>query len=731
MKTKNMWPLSMIRKAVGALTKRTSQNAIWARMIGLIDGLRSNASGQTVNERTALNLLAFYAGVRAIAETMLQAPMFTMQRMTTENGGETTSKARAHPTFELLHNMANPTLEAGAFRQTLMGHVLTYGNGYAEIERDVSGRPIALWVLSPANIVDIKLIDQQLHYLHRDINGRMTDLSGSDVFHLAGLGFDGVRGYSPVTMARNAIGAGMAADEFSGKWFANGATPSAILTHPGHLEKPGRENIKRTWEDAHSGTDNAHKIAVMEEGMTLVPYGMSPEDSQLLATRRFTTEDMARLLRIPPPKIGDLTRATFSNIEQLAIWYITDTIDPWAKRFEMQAANKLFTAVERQRFFPFIQLAALLRGDLPTRYAAYATGRQWGWLSVNDIRGLEELNNIGEAGDVYLSPLNMINSDELLEGEPPPTDAEGASRMVARILKKLVDHERCGADNRLEVVSHGESCDCGCRSDRKALTPIQTRSIASRQKLARANKRLFDDAAARSVTREVKAVSGALGKLDAPDGRGAFVDWMDKWYPGHDDYVRNRFSPVIATFAEQIGIDIADERAVDEPDELSPKMERFASDYTAGLAGRYVNSSRGQLIGLLDEADAIPDPVPDADGNVAVKVTAGVLIGARLAEWQSKRADKLSTRENAQSLQALTRQSYTNVGVTRFRWVTFGSETCPICEELDGQIVGVEGSFARAGDDLEGDADQSTITRTSNMFHPPAHDGCVCQVVAD
>jgi len=604
-----------IKSYITGLFKRSldKSRAAWLGLLG-----PTTSSGQTVNEITALNLLPVFASVRAISETLLQTPMFVMETVTDSSGRESTVKARTHPVFALLHDMANPILSAGNFRQTIMGHVLTYGNGFAEIERNNAGDPIALWILDPTHIEDIKLVRKDgvtaLQYLHVDKNQNKTILQGSDVFHIAGLGFDGIRGYSPITKARQAIGTGMAAEEYAGTFFGNGAQPAAVIKHPGHLEPEGRANLKRTWSEAHQGTSNAHKVALLEEGLEIQQYGFSAEDSQLLATRQFTPQQIASLYRLPPPKIGDLSRATFSNIEQLAIWFVTDTIDPWAKRFEMEVNAKLLSPIDRRRFFGFVQLAALLRGDLATRYAAYQTGRMGGWLSVNDIRGFEELDNIGDQGDVYLVPLNMVPADEFTNAIGDDTDPV---RAVARGLRFLSSRLANTQDVKQLTVSDadGENHDhCGCTavSTRKIehlatdprLNDVQRRSIAGRNRIARSNKRLFTAAATNSVKREVNAVGRALSKLDAPDGRGAFVDWLDEWYPKHNEHVQRQFAPVIDTMADQLLADVADERGQTTPDDLPPELERFNADYTAGLAKRYVNSSRGQIINLLDEAEA-------------------------------------------------------------------------------------------------------------------------------
>jgi hypothetical protein len=220
------------------------------------------------------------------------------------------------------------------------------------------------------------------------------------------LGYDGLRGYGPIDIARDTVGLALAAEEHGARVFSQGAIPGGVLEHPGTLSQDAQTRLKTAWATQHQGLSGAHRVAVLEEGMKWQSIGIDNDHAQFIESRKFSVTEIARLFRVPPYMIADLERATFSNIEHQGIAFTTQTLGIWVTRWEEMLSLKLLTAAERVRYFAEFSLNAFLRGDLPTRYAAYATGRQWGWLSINDIRGWENLNPV-DNGDVYERPLNM------------------------------------------------------------------------------------------------------------------------------------------------------------------------------------------------------------------------------------------------------------------------------------------------------------------------------------
>ena len=228
------------------------------------------------------------------------------------------------------------------------------------------------------------------------------------MLHIPGLGFDGLVGYSPIAMAKNAIGMAIACEEYGAKFFANGAAPGGVLEHPGTIKDPQR--VRESWQSTFGGSGNANKIAVLEEGMKYTPIGISPEQAQFLETRKFQINEIARIFRVPPHMVGDLEKSSFSNIEQQSLEFVKYTLDPWVIRWEQSIQRSLLSKDEKRVYFVKFNLEGLLRGDYQSRMNGYAIGRQNGWMSANDIRELENLDRIPaeDGGDLYLINGNML-----------------------------------------------------------------------------------------------------------------------------------------------------------------------------------------------------------------------------------------------------------------------------------------------------------------------------------
>jgi HK97 family phage portal protein len=292
------------------------------------------------------------------------------------------------------------------FRETLMSHLLLWGNAYAQIIRDGRGRVLGLYPLLPSKML-VNRTDQGILYYQYEKDGRIYFLPDTDVLHIPGLGFDGLVGYSPIAMAKNAIGMAIATEEYGAKFFANGASPGGVLEHPGVVKDPGK--IRESWNAVYQGSGNAHRVAVLEEGMKFQPIGIPPEQAQFLETRKYQLNEIARIFRIPPHMIGDLEKSSFSNIEQQSLEFVMYTLDPWVIRWEQAISRALFSDSEKRQYFVKFNVDGLLRGDYQSRMNGYAVGRQNGWLSANDIRELENLNRIPPelGGDMYLINGNM------------------------------------------------------------------------------------------------------------------------------------------------------------------------------------------------------------------------------------------------------------------------------------------------------------------------------------
>ncbi len=364
----------------------------------------SSASGKAVNERTAMQTTAVYACVRIIAETIASLPLHLLEY---KDGGK--SKATTHPLYRLLHDEPNAEMTSFIFREVMVSYLLLWGNAYAQILRDGRGQVKALYPLMPDRMRVDRDKNGQLFYEYRKDSGTVT-LFPHDVLHVPGLGFDGILGYSPIAMAKNAVGMALAVEEFGSKFFANGAMPGIVLKHPNVVKDIKR--LRESWNTLYEGSANAHKTAVLEEGMTAETIGIPPDQAQFLETRRFQVEEICRIFRVPPHLVASLDRATLNNIESQNISFVVHTIRPWLVRLEAAFNRALLLEGEKGKFFTSFNVDGLLRGNYESRMKGYATGIQNGFLSPNDVRELENMNPIPQ-GDVYAMNGNMVRLEDV------------------------------------------------------------------------------------------------------------------------------------------------------------------------------------------------------------------------------------------------------------------------------------------------------------------------------
>lgn len=370
-----------------------------------------SSAGKNVNERSAMQMTAVYSCVRILAEAVAGLPLHLYRYK--EDGGK--ERAIDNNLYHLLHDEPNKEMSSFIFRETLMTHLLLWGNAYAQIIRNGKGEVVALYPLMPNKIQVDRDENGELYYIYtrssdeaKTMEGMTVYLTPRDVLHIPGLGFDGLVGYSPIAMAKNAIGLAIATEEYGAKFFANGAAPSGVLEHPGTIKDPSR--LRENWNSTFGGSANSGKVAVLEEGMKYTPISISPEQAQFLETRKFQIDEIARIFRVPPHMVGDLEKSSFSNIEQQSLEFVKYTLDPWVIRWEQSLSRALLNEDEKRKYFFKFNLEGLLRGDYESRMSGYAVARQNGWMSANDIRELENMDKIPaeDGGDLYLINGNML-----------------------------------------------------------------------------------------------------------------------------------------------------------------------------------------------------------------------------------------------------------------------------------------------------------------------------------
>jgi len=371
----------------------------------------NSTSGKRVNERSAMQMTAVYSCVRILSEAVAGLPLHLYQ-YTDKSSKE---KAVDNPLYFLLHDEPNTEMTSFVFRETLMTHLLLWGNAYSQIIRNGKGEVMGLYPLMPDRMTVNRDEKGRLYYEYmvssddaKTLKDGTVRLSPYDVLHIPGLGFDGLVGYSPIAMAKNAIGLAIAAEEYGSKFYANGATPSGILEYPGTVKES--DKVRESWNAGFGGSSNAHKIAVLEEGMKYTPISISPNEAQFLETRKFQINEIARIFRVPPHMVGDLEKSSFSNIEQQSLEFVKYTLEPWLVRWEQAMQRSLIPQDDKSKYFIKFNVDGLLRGDYQSRMQGYATARQNGWMSANDIRELENLDRIPaeDGGDLYLINGNMM-----------------------------------------------------------------------------------------------------------------------------------------------------------------------------------------------------------------------------------------------------------------------------------------------------------------------------------
>ena len=361
-------------------------------------------SGKAVNERTAMQTSAVYACVRILAESVAGLPLHVYER--TANGSKSTKPS--HPLYRLLHDEPNREMTSFVFRETLMSHLLLWGNAYAQIIRDGRGFPIALYPLLPDRMAVDRNESGELVYTYQSDKGQVK-LRRENILHIPGLGFDGLIGYSPIAMAKNAVGLALATEDYGAAFFANGANPGGVLEHPGVIKPEQADRLRESWQSQFGGA-NAHKVAVLEEGLKFHQMSIPPEQAQFLETRKFQINEIARIFRVPPHMVGDLEKSSFSNIEQQSLEFVKYTLDPWVVRWEQSLQQALILPSEKATIFIKFNLDGLLRGDYQSRMQGYSTGIQNGFMSVNDVRSLEDMNLLTaeEGGDLHFVNGNMV-----------------------------------------------------------------------------------------------------------------------------------------------------------------------------------------------------------------------------------------------------------------------------------------------------------------------------------
>ncbi len=642
-----------------------------------IAGAKS-ATGLSISPETALRSVAVYACVAVLADTISTLPFPVYRRLA--GGGKT--RATDSYLYNLLHDEPNPEMTPASYWDCVVGHVALWGNHYSEIERrQYDGRVLALWPLRPDRMeIRRETAGGPLIYEYRLPDGQKKPFAPEQIFHLPGRSGNGIVGYSVIHEAREAIALSISLEEYGARFFGNDSRPGGVLEYPGKLTPDNLENLKRSWEAGHKGLSQAHRVAILEQGTTWKSVGIPPEDAQFLESRKLQTNEIARLFKIPPHKIGDLERATFSNIEHQAIEFVVDTIRPWLVRIEQRVKRSLFSPQERATLFPEFLVDGLLRGDIKSRYEAYAVGRQNGWLCPDEIREFENMNPLPDGtGKVYLVPLNMIPADMVGQMNDPPE----------------------------EPPSQDEG---------RSLSLVEQRGAGARKRIRASYRRLFRESLGRCIKREVSAVGQEIDRQLTRRDLGSLLLWLEDYYQRkYPLLVRQNIEPLLGSLAELIDEAAAGEAGI--APEVGPGLEqlagKLADDYARELAGRNL----GQLTSIIRDHETDQEGMGDA-------------LRTRLDEWSEKRADKMAGLWAVGAASAVAISTWRRGGISRKRSVAHG-QNCPFCNGLNGKVIGIDEHFLSAGQEYQPEGAESALRPKRNLGHPPYHNGCNCDVMLE
>jgi HK97 family phage portal protein len=451
-------------------------------------------SGVNVSAESAMRVTTVFACVRIISWTLASLPLPLYRRLA-PRGKE---RATEHPLYALLHDRPNPEQTAFEFRALLQTQALLYGNGYAEIEFDRFGLPVALWPVPSWRCRPRRGKTRELFYELTLPDGTQKALQAYQVFHVKGLTLDGDEGLSVIAAHRQGLGLTLAAEEFGARFFGQGANVGGVVTHPGRLSPEAYERLKKSLEEKHEGLGKSHRMLLLEEAMKYEKVGIPPNDAQFLETRRFQIADTARMFGVPSHMVNDTERTTSwgSGIEEQGIGFVVYTMGPWFVNWEQQIARKLLINGSALEYFAEFLVAGLLRGNMAARYAAYAIGRQWGWLSADDVRDLENMNPLpNDQGAIYLNPMNMVAAGSMPRPAP---------------------------DQRMRVIA--------------------------------SFRRVLEDAAVRVLRREEADIMRQAKKLDPK----ALGPWLERFYQDHLTYIERQLQPPAQAMVEaaELGINL-------------------------------------------------------------------------------------------------------------------------------------------------------------------------------
>lgn len=676
-------------------------------MAGLIDHsypmFGGSSTGIHVTPKTAERATVVFACIRILSETPASLPL-NLYRMTKE-GKEI---AFDHPLYKILHFRANPEVSSFDWRVSVFGDMARGGNSYSYIDSDRNGNIVGLYRLDPDSVSiwrDTKTF--KLWYVVKmpeRIGGEYRKIPAESIFHTRMFSKDGLTGRSPIRMHAESIGLSLATEKYGATYFGNGSAPGVVLLTPKTLSDTAYNHLRESWNEMHQGLENAHKAAILEEDTKIDKTAIPNDEAQFLETRKFQIGEIAsRIYRIPPHMVGDLDRATFSNIEHQSIEFVEFSLMPWLTNFEMAIYNQLLTTAEQNIYSAKFLVDGLLRGDIKSRYEAYGVGKQNGFLSTNDIRAKEDMNTV-KNGDVLMSPLNMVPLDQI-------SSTVREINKLLEVRKYLTEDDLRKAADRSPVTEQ----DLSEWRNGIMVRNATLRSVKCRHRMIGAYRTMYEDAAKRLVKRETQDVI-ALAKRDFKTrGFSAFADDLRNFYSGDFIEAAKRIMlPVAMAYGDQV----ADE-AVDEVNGTKDqnRVDRFIRSYVEDYANRHSIMNLQEITDLMKQCEA--------NGDDAVSS-----LEKTFEKWNENLPESIANEESVRMNNAAALHVYKTGGVQNVRWFTYGGSSCSYCNGLDGKMVNINDPFVRSGEVYQPEGADKPFTSETDIRHSPLHKGCECMIGA-
>ena len=634
------------------------------------------SAGIAINSKRAMNISAVYSAVRLASETVMSLPVHAYRKK------GSVREIIEHPVASLFNGMANPEMPGVVVREVLQGSVELRGNGFAEIVHDKNGFPVELWPIHPDKIRIQRNSRKELEYVYTP-TGEV--IPAWKMLHVRGYGSDGIVGHSVITLARESLGLTAAAEEFGSRFFGEGTNIGGFLKHPGKaLTDTAYKRLKEEMNARYRGLQRSHGLVILEEGMEFQKIGITPEDSQFLETRKFQVSEIARWFRLPPHLIGDLEKATYSNIEQQGLEAVQYSWLPRVTRWEHEIKAKLlFNPYSDGNVYVKFSLDGLMRGDHKARAEFYHIAIQDGWMNADEVRALEDLPPQSDGqGEIFYMPMNMVNKKEYVLPQPSGGSGKSLNSKTRSVIPKS------GIETR--------------KSPEKLL--------AARRKLSERYSGKIKDAAVKIIKEQSTFVRKAVEDY-LEDDEQFFRNFVLSGIDGHKRQIRGAMAPVITSLAFDL-YPLAQEELGDE-NSIPDSYQAFINEYLDSFTLRHISRNKNQIRSIIDD--------PELNTKDA--------LDEMLTEWEEKKPERIQKEESTRTRSAFTKAAYIALGVSKLRWVTNG-KSCPYCNAIDGSVIEINKNFFNKGDELKSDEEGSRLVFQSNIGHPPAHPGCDCDVVA-